>query len=258
VLDRTCDQPWLVQQCPASSRPASPIVERLKAMRCLAAVATHGSALRAAEALFISQPAVTRSVLEFERAYGVTLFERAARGMVPTVAGQRVARRAQSLLDHLARGAAEAATLAPPAQRRRTAAPERFAGAVPVISLQALLAVAQLASESKAGGLLGISQPAVNRALRRLEYLVGLPLLQRSTRGTRLNESGEALLRRVKLACAEARAIESELASWRGEIRGRVVIGALPLSVALFLPQAVDEVRRTRPEVEITVVDGTF
>ena len=127
-----------------------------------------------------------------------------------------------------------------------------------VVSLQALVAISQSVSESRAAHQLGISQPAVNRALRGLEYLIGLPLLRRSLRGSRLTDSGEALLRRVKLAWAEARAIESDLAAWRGEIRGRVVIGALPLSVGLFLPQALDAVRRARSDVEISVVDGTF
>ena len=233
------------------------ILHRLKALRCLAAVAIHGSAVRAAEALFISQPAVTRAVLDFERFCGVALFDRGGRGMTPTAIGLRVARRAQAMLDHLASGAAAATELAAPADRRLSTS-NRFAGAVTAAAIQALVVMARSRSEAQAALQLGISQPAVSRTLRVLEHLVGAPLLQRSLRGARFTESGETLLRHVKLACAEARGIECDLAAWHGEVRGSVVIGALPLSAALILPPAIDAVRRARPEIRITVVDGGF
>jgi len=245
------------ESTPGPAREVPAIVERLKALRCLAAVAAQGSAARAAQAIHLSQPAVTRAVLELEAFCGMPLFERAARGMLPTAVGARTAARAEVMLGHLSQGAAEAAALSPPAGRR-AAAPQRFAAAVPAVCLKALAAVAGAASESKAGESLGISQPAVHRSLRSLEHLAGVALFQKSARGTRLTEAGDAMLRRVKLAFAEARAMESEFAAWRGEIRGRVVVGALPLSVALILPQAVDAVRRQHPEVEITVIDGTY
>ncbi len=233
------------------------ILHRLKALRCLAAVAMHGSAVRAGEALFISQPAVTRSVLDFERTCGVALFDRGGRGMVPTAIGLRAARRAQSLLDHLAQGAAAAMALAPPEQRRGWPS-QHFANAVSATGIQALITMARSRSEAQAAAQLGISQPAVSRTLRALEHLVGVPLMQRSLRGTRFTESGEALLQHVKLACAEARGIEHDLAAWHGRVRGRVVIGALPLSAAGILAPAIDAIRRARPELEITVIDGGF
>ena len=231
--------------------------DRLKSLRCVAAVAHHGSAMRAAEAIHLSQPAVTRGVLELERFCGLPLFERSARGMFATPLGVRVAQRADALFAQLALGAAQAAALATP-RPRRLERPERFAAAVTPASLKALLAVASTASEAKAAVALGISQPAVHRSLRALEHLAGGVVFQRSVRGTRLTDAGEALLLHVKLAYGEARAIDSEIAAWRGEIRGRVVIGALPLSVSLLLPRAVDEVLRAHPDIEITVVDGTY
>jgi DNA-binding transcriptional LysR family regulator len=91
-----------------------------------------------------------------------------------------------------------------------------------------------------------------------LQDLVGVMLLQTSPRGSRLSEGGEAMLRRVKLAMAEARALDGEVGAWRGEIRGRVVVGALPLSVPQVLPQAVDALMQHHPDVAMTVVDGTY
>ena len=205
----------------------------------------------------MSQPAVTRAILDLERGLDLRLFDRAARGMVPTAAGARAAQRARSLFEQLARGAQEAATLAPDA-RRRGSSPDRLALAAPPGGLRALVALGASGSESAAARTLRITQPAVHRALRTLEHLCGAALFQTSPRGARLTESGEALRRRIKLAFAEARALEGDIAAWRGELRGRIVVGALPLSVGLVLPQAVDAVLRRHPEIEIRIVDGTY
>ncbi|WP_119157811.1 LysR family transcriptional regulator [Caldimonas tepidiphila] len=249
--------PTLADPPLAEARALPPLVERLRALRCLVAVERHGSAARAAEAIHLSQPAVTRAILELERLHDVRLFERAAKGMMPTVLGSRLARRADVLLLHLARGASEAFAAAPPLPGAPPA-PGRFAAAVSAAALKALLAVAVAGSEARAAQALGVSQPSVHGALRELERQLGLTLFHKSARGTRLTFAGEALLRRVKLACAEARAMEGDIAAWRGEIRGRIVIGALPLSVSIFLPRAVDALRRRHPEVEILITDGTY
>lgn len=234
-----------------------PIADHLRSLRCVAAVARRGSAMRAAEAVHLSQPAVTRAVLDLEKFCGLPLFERGARGMLPTPLGARTARRAERLFELLAQGAAQAALLAPGGKAER-GSPDRLAAATTPSSLRAFLAVAATASETRAAVLLDVSQPAINRSLHALEHLAGCAVFQRSVRGTRLTESGEALLWRVKLALAEARALASEVAAWRGDLRGRVVVGALPLSVSLLLPQAVDAVRRLHPDIEITVIDGTY
>jgi len=241
----------------ASEREVPEAIDRMKALRCLAAVAEHGSTTRAADVVHLSQPAVTRAILDLERHVGHALFERGARGMAPNPLGARVAARVDRMLQLLAQGAAEALQLAPRAPRR-TPLPERFAAAVAPASLKALLAVATRTTEYAAAEVLGISQPAVHRSLSVLQDACGATLYIKSTRGTRLTDSGEALLRRVKLAVAELRAMEADIAAWRGQVRGRVVVGALPMSVHLVLPRAVAAVRQRHPEIQVTVMDGTY
>jgi DNA-binding transcriptional LysR family regulator len=235
----------------------APLAERLKALHALRAVVRHGSAVRAAQAIFLSQPAVTRAVLELEKACQVPLFVRTARGMAPTPAGARVAQRADTVFLHLAQGAVEAVAAAPAAPAR-PAGPDRFAAAVTPAALRALVAVAARGSEARAAQALGLSQPAVHAALQALERSLGLRLFYKSALGTRLTPPGQALLRRAKLAFSELRAMEGDIAAWRGEVRGRVVVGVLPLSVALFLPRAVETLLREHPHVEVQVVDGTY
>jgi DNA-binding transcriptional LysR family regulator len=56
----------------------------LRFIRHAAALAEHGSFSRAAEALGIGQPTLSRSIRELESQIGLTLFTRASRGVSPT------------------------------------------------------------------------------------------------------------------------------------------------------------------------------
>lgn len=251
-----CDDAPLSRDLPES-------VNWLKGLRCVAAVAAHGSSTRAAQAIHLSQPATTRAVLDLEQRLGLALFERQARGMRVTPWGARVALRAQRLHDALCQGATEALQLAaagraPRAAARRSPRPERFAAVVAPASIRALLALASEGSASRAAARLGLSQPAVHRALRVMEDACGAPLCRRTPQGTQLTDSGQALLRRVKLAMAELRALASELAARQGACRGQLVVGTLPLSVQQVLPRAIARLRTQQPGVEVTVVDGTY
>ena len=69
----------------------------LHLLRLFAAVAEHGSFSRAADALHISQPAISRGVREFEAQTGARLLDRQPRGVVPTEAGRALLRHAKTL-----------------------------------------------------------------------------------------------------------------------------------------------------------------
>lgn len=83
----------------------------LHQLRTFVAVAREGSITRAAEAVHLSQPAVSAHVKELEDALGLRLFERTSRGMDLTADGRRLLSRAeqtlaahQALLEEAARG----------------------------------------------------------------------------------------------------------------------------------------------------------
>lgn len=71
----------------------------LRHMRIFAEVYRTGNVTRAAEALHMTQPAVTRAVRELEQHYGVRLFERMYRHLSPTEGGRRLYPQAVHLLD---------------------------------------------------------------------------------------------------------------------------------------------------------------
>jgi len=60
-------------------------------LRYFAAVATEGNLTRAAERLFVSQPALTKQIKQLESQLGVRLFTRSRAGMTLTPAGQALA-----------------------------------------------------------------------------------------------------------------------------------------------------------------------
>jgi LysR family pca operon transcriptional activator len=66
-------------------------------------VDTHGSLLKAAAVLGVTQPALTRSIQELEEIAGARLFERHPRGTRPTEAGRVVIRLARRVLAELRR-----------------------------------------------------------------------------------------------------------------------------------------------------------
>lgn len=67
-------------------------------LRHLVTVAKTQNLSRAAELLHISQPALSRTIAEIERAYGVSLFDRSRSGMRLTAAGAQVIADAETVL----------------------------------------------------------------------------------------------------------------------------------------------------------------
>ena len=60
-------------------------------LRSFAAVAAEGNLTRAAERLFVSQPALTKQIKQLESQLGMRLFIRSRAGMTLTSAGQALA-----------------------------------------------------------------------------------------------------------------------------------------------------------------------
>ena len=67
-------------------------------LRYFAAVAEEGTLTRAAQRLYVSQPALTKQIRQLEARLGVALFVRSRSGMVPTAAGRVLAAQVPALL----------------------------------------------------------------------------------------------------------------------------------------------------------------
>lgn len=73
--------------------------DRLKPLRAFCQTVRMGSVSRAAEALFVSQPAISLQLQALERELGVPLFERSGRRLAPTRQGQLLYDLAQPLVE---------------------------------------------------------------------------------------------------------------------------------------------------------------
>jgi DNA-binding transcriptional LysR family regulator len=71
----------------------------LRSLRHVLALAEHGGFGRAAAALRMTQPALSRSIKVLEERIGVSLFDRSANGVTPTDEGRLLIQRARDLID---------------------------------------------------------------------------------------------------------------------------------------------------------------
>jgi len=106
----------------------------MRQLRAFLAVASHRHFRRAAEALHLTQPAVSRLIADLESELDMRLFDRSTREVVPTEAGRYLEQAASRVLDELDGVLAQVRTQSDPLRGRvRVAAvPTLSAGLVPV------------------------------------------------------------------------------------------------------------------------------
>ncbi len=74
---------------------------RMRQIRVLLAIAEYGTLIEAAAHLHLSQPAVTKQLLDLEAIFGLKLFERSHRGVTPTAFGEVLIEHAQRIMAEL-------------------------------------------------------------------------------------------------------------------------------------------------------------
>ena len=238
------------------SSERTPVEANMRRLRALVAVAQCNSVNRAADVLHVTQSAVTRAVRALEDELGLTLFERSPRGMATTRCGELLVGRAQRALDYLDNAQRELTSLRSIAATRRSA--RSLVGKIAQRHLHMLSAIADHETETAAAHQLGISQPAVTLALRDLEAMVETELFLRTPRGMVATSAGEILIRGAKLALNEIACAADDIAAHEGVVRGRLVVGVLPLSGTQIAPLAVSRVASEYPELRLSVVEAHY
>ncbi len=95
-----------------------------------------------------------------------------------------------------------------------------------LLHFRTFLRVADLGGFSAAARALNTSQPAVSRQVAELEAQLGARLLHRSSTGIALTEDGAAFLDQARAAVEAADAALATLGEARGQVAGRVRLGA--------------------------------
>lgn len=122
--------------------------------------------------------------------------------------------------------------------------------------LRQFLAVAQAGSISAGAQALAQSQPAVTKAIHRLEDELGVSLFERRARGVVLTSFGEALLRHAKLIETEWSFAQAEISAFRAGHRGVLRIGGGPFFGVALLPQAIARLHERFPLLRIDLRIG--
>jgi DNA-binding transcriptional LysR family regulator len=122
--------------------------------------------------------------------------------------------------------------------------------------LRVLREVAAQGSFTAAARSLGYTQSAISRQVAGLETAAGTPLFDRTARGVRLTDAGQALLQRAGTVLDEVDAAQQELAGMAEPATGRLRVGAFPTAVAALVPRAMAGFRRQQPGVRVSLREG--
>ncbi len=119
--------------------------------------------------------------------------------------------------------------------------------------LKSFVAVADTLSFTRAGELLGLSQPTISQHVRRLEAAANRVLVARDTRDVRLTDNGDAMLGFARTILA---AHDDASAYFTGSaMRGRLRFGSADDLALTQLPQILRDFRQLYPHItlELTV-----
>ena len=105
-------------------------------------------------------------------------------------------------------------------------------------TLRVFIAVAEAAGFASAARNLGLSAPAVTRAVAAVEERLGVRLFQRNTRRVRLTEAGERFVKDAKRILGELEDAEASAAGLHGEPRGVLNITASVMFGRMFVAPA--------------------
>ena len=205
----------------------------LRHLKAAAKIAELGTINAAAQAVNLSQPAITQALVRLEQQLGLPLFERRHDGMLPTEAADLLVPRIEAAFDHVG-------------------SPH-----VTMSRLRALLAVAESGSYAGASHLTGLSLPSIHRAVTDLALSMRRALVERRGKAVALTEAGRQVARAFRLARVELEAGLSEIDALKGFETRRISVGAMPLSRARVLPAAVTRFLRRHPRVRLMIAEGS-
>ncbi|MFM0199200.1 LysR family transcriptional regulator [Paraburkholderia fungorum] len=118
-------------------------------------------------------------------------------------------------------------------------------------SLRLFVAVCQEQNIARAAEREFIASSAVSRRIAEIEAVIGLPVIQRQSRGITVTPVGETVLRYALAIIGNIEQMSAELSRFSSGAKGRVRVVANLSSIVQFLPEDVAAFGRVFPEVSI-------
>jgi DNA-binding transcriptional LysR family regulator len=119
--------------------------------------------------------------------------------------------------------------------------------------MRVLREVAVRGSFSAAAEALSFTQSAISQQIAALEREAGTTLVQRSARGVRLTDAGEAVVRHTEAIMARLAEAEAELEAIAGLRGGRLRMASFESAGSTLMPLAIAGFRELHPAVELSM-----
>ncbi|WP_069771788.1 MULTISPECIES: LysR family transcriptional regulator [unclassified Streptomyces] len=123
-------------------------------------------------------------------------------------------------------------------------------------ALELLLAVARLGSLGAAARELGITQPAASSRIRSMERQLGVALVDRSPRGSRLTDAGALVTDWAGRVVEAARAFDAGAQALRDRRDSRLRVAASMTIAEYLLPGWLLALRAGRPDTAVSLLAG--
>jgi DNA-binding transcriptional LysR family regulator len=121
--------------------------------------------------------------------------------------------------------------------------------------LEILAAVGDAMNFTIAAERLGISQPAVSETIRRVEFELGIRVLDRTTRRMKLTPEGKRIIATAREAVRSLHHSLGTISKHLNGQRSRIAISALPSVICALLSDHLQAFLETNPHVDVEVHD---
>ena len=122
--------------------------------------------------------------------------------------------------------------------------------------LNILLEIATQGSMGKAARTLQLTQPAISKAIQEIEAEIGVPILQRTSRGVLLNEYGQVLLRHARDIDLSFQKISDEIEQLQLKAMHQLRLGVTPAATYGPFTQTLLQFQRNYPDVKLTTTES--
>lgn len=119
---------------------------------------------------------------------------------------------------------------------------------------RAFCATADTGSLSAAARRLGLTQPTLSRQVAALEASLGVTLFERIGKRLAITEAGLGLIEYARSMAAAADAMALAATGRAEDVSGQLCISATDAIAAYVLPEIVDRIRKTAPQISIAVL----
>lgn len=117
--------------------------------------------------------------------------------------------------------------------------------------LEFLCAVADQGSFSKAAESCHVTQPTLSAAIKEVEGMLGVQLIEREARGASLTQAGDAAVERARTILSDAADLVSAARQAGAPLSGPFRLGAIPTIAPFLLPRTLKALRKAHPGLKL-------